>query len=558
MADIENTKAGSAAPDAIMQGSHVPTTLEDGSVGYDIGSDEVWDTYLGDAQVWHKEKTYENYYVAHKLAYTTYEGPGSSYYHKDPVFDTKGLEDDIKGQDLIIKPTDDLTEHICKTWEETDEAGTTTKYLSGISFHVKPINQDEFWTPVKEWLSENYVPSDYLQTHGWANVDSTNYYRVGRFGNSNINGELTLCMEKTPSTAWYYPFKGCSQITKLNIKCKDTADNLGITSMNSCFYGLSGCAEITYDGQPNCPSDVSDCFSVVGFTTWPRNLLRYDTIRTSNYMIDGGGIKIVPLCSLSDDRLSDVNTIVVQPQTFNCAWTDIMPRCQCNAGGLGYLSFGYNTEGKNVRICGLNQSYSFDGKKSALGDAYSYLPSLDEDSVKYLFENLTDLSTYDEELTTNDLFHNFSSWAVWGSSSNVSHGLGYAQTTANGYIVAYESLGKAGTMKITVTGIVGGTLTVYHGDTKIIDITENGDYDIDIPSTYVGNSYVIFKLDDNTSFVNPVKITLRKPYTPTAARGSAFDLYCPSEWESHITDDMVTSANAKGWTVYVGGTERTT
>ena len=34
---------------------------------------------------------------------------------------------------------------------------------------------------------------------------------------------------------------------------------------------------------------------------------------------------------------------------------------------------------------------------------------------------------------------------------------------------------------------------------------------------------------------------------------SAANLYCPSNWESYITSEMISAANAKGWTIYVGG-----
>lgn len=552
-------KTGSKNVSKILLGrGHVATTI-DGKTGYDIGSDEVWDTYLGSTHLYHKDKTFENYFKAHKLVYTTWEGNGSTYYHKDNVLDTKGLESELSGKNIIIRPITDLDDYMCKVWEETDEAGKTTKYLTGLTFHIKPINQEEFWTPIKEWLANHFIPADYLQTHHY---NSSTYYRIGRFGNSNIYGEVTLCLEKVNYCAWYYPFKNCSQITKLNIKCKDTTDNIGLTSMNSCFCGLSGCTELTYDGKPNTPSDVSDCFSDVKFTTWPRNLLTYGSIKTSNYMIDGGNIKVIPLCSYSDDRFHDYNQIEAQRQTFNCQWTDIMPMCRCNKGELDYKSFGYNTAGKNVRIYGINQSYSFDDKKSALGDYYSYLPNLDAESIQYLFENLTDLTTYDAELaTSNGNINSFDSWWISGSSSKVTKSHAVAATSANGSIIACNSFGKTGTIKIAVSGIVGGTLTCYHGGTLLATITEDGDYDIEVTSAT--NNWIQFQLSGNTSFTNPVKITLRKPYTATAAKSSTFDLYVPSKWETTFDavdgndfDTLITNAKAKGWKIYVGDTLR--
>ena len=34
---------------------------------------------------------------------------------------------------------------------------------------------------------------------------------------------------------------------------------------------------------------------------------------------------------------------------------------------------------------------------------------------------------------------------------------------------------------------------------------------------------------------------------------SSANLYCPSSWDSYITSEMISAANAKGWTIYVGG-----
>ncbi len=34
------------------------------------------------------------------------------------------------------------------------------------------------------------------------------------------------------------------------------------------------------------------------------------------------------------------------------------------------------------------------------------------------------------------------------------------------------------------------------------------------------------------------------------------DIYCPSTWSDKVTDDMVSEANSKGWTIYIGGVKR--
>lgn len=46
-------------------------------------------------------------------------------------------------------------------------------------------------------------------------------------------------------------------------------------------------------------------------------------------------------------------------------------------------------------------------------------------------------------------------------------------------------------------------------------------------------------------------------YDPVNPIVSNAELHCPAEWEEKISDTMLSEANAKGWTVYVGGTIKT-
>lgn len=561
-------KHGSNDVNRILLGrGHTASTVTDGSstvTGYDIGSDEVWKVYNGGSIICKKDKTFESYWKAHNLVSTNVQASSGTTYMSSEVLSTLNLEDDIKDKDLIIKPVKDLDEHIYST---------TNGYVEGLAYHVRPVNKEAFWTPIKEWFANNYVSCGFFYY-----ADVTNFYRAGRFGNSNIYGEVTFNINNSDEdvtgrggefNALYYPFRECSGITKLTLHAKDTTKNLAWTSMNSAFCGLSGCTELVYDGTPNIPSDVSDCFTGCKFSTWPRNLMRYDLITTSNYMIDGGSIQVIPLCSLSDDREAACNTLKIKGnQIFRCDWTDIMPCLDASEYTPAHITFGNwtgtNTAAKNVRIKNWNCSYSFDGDKDALGYSTLYsanLPNLDAESIRYLLENLTDLTAYDAELMVNNYLHNFNyGWKYMAVSQEKSK---ITMSTRTSSYQAASTDTSTGTMKITVSGMqTGDKLTLNDDNTTFATITEDGDYDIEISSR---SGWLVWRLQNETdsTITDVVTITNRKPYTAGVAFASSGKLYVPEKWETTYDavegndfDTLVASAVAKGWTVYVGGTER--
>lgn len=46
-------------------------------------------------------------------------------------------------------------------------------------------------------------------------------------------------------------------------------------------------------------------------------------------------------------------------------------------------------------------------------------------------------------------------------------------------------------------------------------------------------------------------------YSSSSPKVSNAELHCPSTWNNYITDNMVTSANSKGWSIYIGDTLKT-
>jgi hypothetical protein len=102
-------------------------------------------------------------------------------------------------------------------------------------------------------------------------------------------------------------------------------------------------------------------------------------------------------------------------------------------------------------------------------------------------------------------------------------------------------------MIVDVSGLQEGDRLEF--GSKII--TNEGRYLLEKPTT----DNIGFKLySSNPSNKSWVSIQIVNGYDPTNPLVSSANLYCPANWEDKITEDMITSANNKGWTIYTGGT----
>lgn len=190
------------------------------------------------------------------------------------------------------------------------------------------------------------------------------------------------------------------------------------------------------------------------------------------------------------------------------------------------------------------------------------LPNLDAESVGYLMENLKDLTKYDAELSIQNYLHDFtiSSWKYMATSFTST--VITMDTRTSSYQTASTDT-STGTMKVRVSGLQSGDrLALKDDNTTFATITEDGDYDIEISAR---SGWLLWWLqNDDSTVTGTVTVTNRKPYTAGAAFASSGTLYVPSKWETTYDavegndfDTLVSSAIAKGWTIYVGGEERT-
>ena len=272
------------------------------------------------------------------------------------------------------------------------------------------------------------------------------------------------------------------------------------------------------------------------------------------------------------DSESDNNTIVASncQQAFeNCTQlSKIGPIINLGTINLSKINNDYNRNGyrmfyncnalTDVRIKNLNGSYANFADNTEIGN----IPNLDEDSIKYLFDNLTNLSVYNEDYCTDDINHNFTRAAESNSDVEVSISTltfkKYKKSTSTD--VSIQLNAKDLDADINVYNIEGKYVidVLYENGDVQNTITEDGNYDLfGTNISHENNKYVHIRLrsltantDGDVTIQQPT-ITLVRPYNPSAPKASSAELHCPIEWEDKITAEMISNANAKKWSVII-------
>lgn len=220
----------------------------------------------------------------------------------------------------------------------------------------------------------------------------------------------------------------------------------------------------------------------------------------------------------------------------------------------------------SIKIKNLNHgSWSFDGQ-TRNGLCIGTLKALNTESVQYLFANLADLTTHDSEKHEDTIDKSFKNWSSnYKDSSSSSPDWDYNLTNIRQFTCKkrYDTQASApfiastaealDAMTVAVEGLQEGDSVVFceSGSTEpIVTWTEDGSQDV----TKVSGTTMGFKLiSSNTDDRSSVTITIWNGLDYTNPRVSSANLYCPEEWSDKVTSEMITAANAKGWTIYIGG-----
>lgn len=344
-----------------------------------------WTVYHGSDVLYHENKTKENAWEAYNLITTeTIHGTKSKLIVKSFV----GLDGTKKLPTLDVYKDSDF-------YSKAADGTVTFQRFNGI------LNNKEVATKVKEWFAAHTVDGVFNQT---ANRTK------GLFNGSDIDGTVTINYDD-PNIFGVAEFAD-SNIEKVII-------NTGfVTSLHEIFYRASNLREVEFENIARS-QDLSGAFEFC------HNLLKLPVINwgdgnTSFNSTDASGIVTVVTYKVSCSnagfafeycyRLPEIpqygatrdaatNTLTFtnySPQTFNqCkALTKIGPILDfrylepANAS----LIFGGCTALTDLRLKNLNHgSWRFD-EKTINGVVHGNLSALDAESVKYLIDNLSDLT----------------------------------------------------------------------------------------------------------------------------------------------------------------------
>ena len=344
-----------------------------------------WTVYHGSDVLYHENKTKENAWEAYNLI-TTETIPGTK--SKLIVKSFVGLDGTKKLPTLDVYKDSDF-------YSKAADGTVTFQRFNGI------LNNKEVAAKVKEWFA----------AHTISQIFTNNPNRnEGLFYASDIDGTLTLNMNGTS-------ISGVAEFADSNIE-KVIINTGFVTSLHEIFYRAGNLREVEFENVARS-QDISGAFEFCG------NLLKLPVINwsdgnTSFNSIDTGGVVTVVTykvpCSNAGfafeycyrlpeipqygaTRDAAINTLTFtnySPQTFNqCkALTKIGPILDfrylepANAS----LIFGGCTALTDLRLKNLNHgSWRFD-EKAINGVVHGNLSALDAESVKYLIDNLSDLT----------------------------------------------------------------------------------------------------------------------------------------------------------------------
>lgn len=444
-----------------------------------------------------------------------------------------------------------------------------TEHIDKLMFNVNPANAD-FWEPIKAYYASNVLTGDAV-------------YR--KFYNAKNLDELAIIL---PSANWLYydtTFKFAS-IKKLTFTGQE---NTNITSLNGIFEGLGNLKEFivnvdeAHDGDyiAGC-NDCSNMFNGCGLATYPSNFICWNAFRANaqaysrnatnaTSMFWYSSIETVP--NHGDDPDADANTILCGSASgifYNCnklvTVGPILDLLLIDPKGAENI-FVNCTALTTIRIRNLNHGdWRFDNVAFEGTKKHGTLAALNAASIQYLFANLRDLNLYDANKNTETISNSFSKWSsnyfrsgIFESAYNFKFNsmfefLAKLRTAnqANAPFIVHTTVTGI-SMSFQVSGLAEGDSLIFGAAGSAepdLTITADGQYTINKNDTVDKG----FKLIGDASVSSIVKVTVNKGWDLSIPKVQSANLYCPAEWEANITDEMVTAANAKNWSVYIDGT----
>lgn len=440
-------------------------------------------------------------------------------------------------------------------------------YMTKIKWNIKPANPD-IWTRVKAWYESNTAP-----------------LLSEQFAHSTGLTEITLNM---PANNMFMAVSDMFNDSEIEEVTLNVPRSSRISSGNKFFRGISlttinvnftGEGEYNWGAAFGC-TDCSGWFEGEGrIETYPANLINW-YCRDLNVRSETTGCTAMAFAFNSCTSLKSIPSFDYEAVGLGEEANTIVPAryAEYMLNGCSSLqTIGPILDMKLVNtrtgvLSGLNALTSARIKNLNHGD-WDFTDSLkafDTTSVQYLFANLADLTTSDPERHEDTIDKSFKNWTCnyFGAAGDTPY-WDYNMDTIRSfqarkrYATASEAPFVASTnatlddMDIVVSGLEEGDSVIFgaSGDAAPdYTITANGSYIITKTDSLV-KGFKVLSSDPSKRTIIDVIIENGLDYTNPAV--SSANLYCPEEWTDKVTSEMITAANAKGWTIYINGVLKT-
>lgn len=421
----------------------------------------------------------------------------------------------------------------------------------GVLLKVTGLKADaDFWEAVRQALASVTVQSGALP---------------GYFQGTNMGGAVEMTVDAGSSFSAEDMLNG-SQITSLTL-----SGTGGYFSSGHWAFRRCGVVSVTTDTPVLC-QDCSGMYEWCGKLESPASVRWGDRLVSPAYpegasnvdhMFDScAALAVVP--QYGDDREADANTlrpsraygfiglsgVETLGPVLDLRYIDPADADVCT------LIFPSGDSLTDARLQNLNHGdWWLDGTTGTGGVSHGNLSNLDAESVAYLMAHLWDLST---DKTGKNWRTVENSWNMWIHDQTIEFADARAVVNfliaptgqnASSWLRTNDVLNE---FKFRVTGLAEGDRLEF--GTGVVapseaSIYKDGEYVISKPYGLRG-----FKLynDTETGYRAVTLEIVEHPYDAGNHLVDAAALHVPESWREKMTTDMLASAAAKGWSVWIG------
>lgn len=486
--------------------------------------------------------------------------------------------------DLNIKSTGEFSPviiDIIPVFEDTDRISINTNiwnnilpnmFIPEVTDYLSNMNKITWNNNFSNTALANSVKNWYKN-----NATNSNFKAGSLFKDSKKLTDITILL---PNENWLYGEDNFSNSELETITIKQGGDKSHITSPQRLFRNAKNLNAITiiWSNSNNTSNYLCGANSVIEWMggtqviTYPERFINWnqsrshilnETIRCTLFNSTfNWSQKLVTIPSYPSDVEED-NTIVPAryvAYAFNECRSlktvgPIFNMILANPKTANKLFHNCNVL-SSIRIKNLNHgNWNFDGVTRD-NMYHGTLKALDANSVKYLFDNLADLTTHDSAVHEDTIDKSFKNWssnyfnsaettADWDYTlTNIRQFTcrkRYATKESAPFIVATTAALNA--MVVEVQGLQDGDSVIFGEDGNaepIVTWATNGNKSI----TKAANTNMGFKLiSNNTDSRSNVTITVYNGLDYTNPNVSSANLYCPKEWGISSEFDFTTMHN---------------